>query len=61
MAIRGKNRTEETFGVDAKNPKLKKGMIEVFGHESRANTVGTERGFSPNVKTGHPVASSEKQ
>ena len=60
MGIRGKNRTEETFGVDAKNPGLKKGRIEVVGHASRS-MVDTTRGYSPNVKTGHPVAPEDKK
>lgn len=62
MPIRGKNRTEETFGVDAKNPKLKKGSIEVVGHSSTSDGGAIpERGYSVNQKTGHPVAASDKQ
>ena len=60
MPIRGKNRTEETFGVDTKNPTLKKGRIEVVGHAARS-TVDTTRGYSPNQKTGHPVAAEDKK
>jgi hypothetical protein len=57
-----KNRTEETFGVDAKNPPLKKGKIEVVGNSATKNGGAIpERGYSVNQKTGHPVASSDKQ
>jgi hypothetical protein len=59
--IRGKNRTEETFGVDEKEPKLKKGAMPVFGHMSKESPTSTERGYSVNQKTGHPVAASDKQ
>ncbi len=61
MAIRGKNRTEETFGMDEKDPKMKKGQMCAFGHMSKESPTSTERGYSPNQKTGHPVAASDKQ
>jgi len=62
MPIRGKNRTEEVYGNDAKSPKLKKGSMEVFGHSSTTDGGAIpERGYSVNQKTGHPVASSDKQ
>lgn len=61
MPIRGKSRTEEVFGVDPKDPKMAKGKMCAFGHNSKENPTSTERGFSPNQKTGHPVASSDKK
>ena len=61
MAIRGKSRTEETFGVDEKDPKMAKGKLCAFGHMSKENPTSTERGYSSNVKTGHPVAASDKK
>ena len=60
MPIRGKNRTEETFGVDAKNPTLKKGSMDVVGHMIVDGKPIPERGYSVNQKTGHPVTSSDK-
>lgn len=61
MGIRGKNRTEEVFGDDEKDPKLAKGKMAAFGHMSKENPTSTERGYSPNQKTGHPVAASDKK
>jgi len=54
--------TRETFGDDPKDPGLKKGRISVFGHSATGDGKPIpERGYSPNVKTGHPAASSDKQ
>lgn len=52
--------TEETFGVDATNPKLRKGSIEIVGHTVRNGEAIPERGnFSVNTKTGEPVKSAK--
>jgi len=50
------NVTKETFGTDAKNPKLRKGKIEVVGHMINDGSPIPNRGVgSVNVKTGYPA------
>ena len=61
MPIRGKNRTEETFGVDVKNPPLMKGKMEAVGHTIKDGQPIPQKGYSPNVKTGHPAAAEDKK
>jgi len=58
MPIRGLKESEETFGVDAKNPGLRKGKMEVVGHMIKDGSPIPERGSagtSPNTKTGFPA------
>ena len=52
------NVTKETFGTDAKNPKLRKGKMEVVGHminDGMAIPTRGTSGGSTNVKTGYPA------
>ena len=49
--------TEETFGVDPKNPPLKKGSFDAFGHTIKDGSPIPSRGTSVNSKTGYPVDS----
>jgi hypothetical protein len=63
MPINGLKVSEEVFGVDATNPKLKKGDIRIVGHTVRDGSPIPERGnagTSPNVKTGFPVNEGKK-
>jgi hypothetical protein len=46
--------SEETFGGPVSNPKMTGGSIKLFGHMINDRVI-PDRGFSPNVKTGHPV------
>ena len=55
-----KSVTSHTFGDDAPTPKISKGTITTMGNLINDRAI-PERGFSPNVKTGHPVAGSEKK
>jgi hypothetical protein len=58
MGIRGKDRTEETFGVDVKNPTVTGGTFEAVGHTIKDGQPIPQRGSagtSPNVKTGFPA------
>jgi hypothetical protein len=56
MAIRGKDRTEETFGVDVKNPSVTGGKFEAVGHTIKDGQPIPSRGnASPNAKTGYPA------
>ena len=55
---RNESVTKETFGTDAKNPKLHKGRFDIVGHmiddASPLPARGTPAG-STNVKTGWPA------
>ncbi len=55
-----KSVTSETFGSDAPTPKISKGSITTMGELVNDSAIPS-RGFSPNVKTGHPAASTEKK
>lgn len=55
MGIRGKERTEEVFGVDVKNPTVTGGTFEAVGHLIKDGKPIPERGVSVNQKTGYPV------
>jgi hypothetical protein len=46
--------SEETFGGPVTSPKITGGKIALFGHMINDRVI-PDRGFSPNVKTGHPV------
>jgi hypothetical protein len=52
------NVTKETFGTDAKDPKVKKGHVCVIGHMINDGEALPARGTpngSTNVKTGYPA------
>jgi hypothetical protein len=55
MGIRGKDRTEETFGVDVKNPSVTGGTFEAVGHTIVDGKPIPDRGTSVNSKTGYPA------
>jgi hypothetical protein len=51
--------TEETFGTDPSNPKVRKGTVEIFGHTVKDGAAIPDKGFSVNVKTGEPAKSAK--
>ena len=53
MAI-NKRVSEETFGTDPISPKIMGGSITTFGYCVNPGEAIPDRGFSVNVKTGHP-------
>lgn len=57
-----KSITSNTFGEDVVQPtiKLNKGTMTVVGAMVNDRPI-PERGFSVNVKTGHPVTPSDKR
>lgn len=56
MAAKASTRiTEESFGVDPRNPSLGKGSIEIFGHTVHdGEKFPPARPVSSNTKTGYP-------
>jgi hypothetical protein len=53
-----KKTTEETYGMDAKSPKVSKGSIVTMGHSAIEGAI-PDRGTSPNTKTGYPANASK--
>ena len=47
--------SEETFGPTVPAPKMIGGKIAVFGHLVHDGEPIPSRGYSVNVKTGHPA------
>ena len=47
--------SEETFGPTVTAPKMIGGKIALFGHTIHDGEAIPSRGYSVNVKTGHPV------
>ena len=47
--------SEETFGQQPTAPKMTGGRIAIFGHPVHEGEAIPSRGYSPNVKTGHPA------